>query len=236
MRRIRMRKPPHASVALPAVALAGAALLSGVPGATAATISPQTATRASAVARLSAPVLDSATIRGDNVELLWRAPSGGAAVFAIYANGDFVQRTLSPDSVTVFLASEGLSGRESFTVVAEDRAGNESPPSNAMTPRQVAGLPAPRLNRAVLANDIVTLTWAPSRTNERSGEINYLIYATNQGAEKQLVEMVQNVTTAKIPLNRDVIVLNGQETFTVVARDRTLAESPASNGLVPTRS
>jgi hypothetical protein len=232
-----MRKTPRASLALSAVALASTALLSGAPGATGATISPQTAARAAAVASLSAPTLDSATIKGDNVELLWRAPSGGADVFAIYANGDFVQRTLSPDSVTIFLASEGLSGRESYTVVAEDSAGNESSPSNAMTPRQVtaASLPAPRLNRAVLANDIVTLTWAPSRTNERSGEINYLIFANNKGAEKQLVEMAQNATTVKIPLNRDVIVLNGQETFTVVARDRTLAESPPSNGLIPTK-
>jgi hypothetical protein len=234
-----MRKTPHASLALPAVALASAALLSGVPGTTAATISPQTATRAAAVASMSAPTLHSATIKGDNVELLWTPPAGGnAADFAIYANGDFVQRTLSPDSVTIFLASEGLSGDEAYTVVAEDSAGNESRPSNAMTPRQVAAaaMPAPKLNSAVLAKDIVTLTWAPSRTDERSGEINYLIYATNKGAEKQLVEMVQNATTVKIPLNRDTIVLNGQETYTVVARDRTLAESPPSNGLIPTRS
>jgi hypothetical protein len=214
-----MRMTPHLSRrTVLAATLVGAAMLSGVPTATAAA--------------MTAPTLDSATVKGDNVELLWTPPAGGkAADFAIYADGNFVQRTLSPDSVTIFLTSEGLTGREAYAVVAEDSAGNESQPSNAMTPRPPAAMPAPRLTSAVLSKDFVTLTWAPSRTDEKSGEINYLIFANGQPAE-----MVQNVTTAKIPLIRDFTVLTGRETFTVAARDRTLAESPPSNGLVPTRN
>jgi hypothetical protein len=175
---------------------------------------------------LTAPTLTSATIKGDNVRLLWRPP-GGANNHAIYANGSFVQRTLSPDSVTIFLASHGLSGNESFTVVAEERS-DQSPPSNAQRPRPAATLPTPQLTSAVRGTGSVTLTWTPSRTTEMSGEIAYTIFADDFRAASVL-----NTTTAKVPLEQGPFVLTGREVFTVIAHDRTLAESLPSNGLVP---
>lgn len=227
-----MYRKARGAGALGAALLLGGMLLAGAPGATAATASVPAAPRAEAVATLSAPKLTSATVKGDNVVLLFTPPAGGGVFdYAIHADGAFVFRTGgAATSATVYLTAEGLTGREVYTVVAEDSALNPSPPSNGLVPVAPAELPAPHLTSASLSAGTVTLRWTASHTDEPSGVVQYYVHAN--GA---FLLGAGTGTTATFPLDGDVdYFLRGDETLTVVAHDRTLAESQPSNGLVPT--
>lgn len=243
-----MRTIPTGWRAPLAVTLLGAVRLSGTPSASAAATSTETAPRAAAVAALPAPTLDIATIKGDNVQLIWTPPAQreGVTNYGIYADGTFLFRTGgSADSALVYLASEGLTGREVFTVVAEggvasDRTPlNQSPPSNGLVPVPPATLPTPELTSAVRQGDwggTVTLTWTPSQSEQ--ADIIYSIFADGPSAPNghTLVWSVTNETTATfIAAGSDgACPLPGTEVYTVVASDRTNAESPPSNGMVAT--
>jgi len=220
---------------LGAVLVGGALLVAALPAAVAPASPPARAT-----ATPLAPTLDSATIRGDNVALIWSPPAGGGVTdHAVFANGRFLFRTLSPDIATVFLASEGLTGREVFTVAAEDAQLNSSPPSNGLAAVPPAAMPAPVLLNGVVvpANPstfkTVTLTWTASRSDQ--AVITYTVFAS-VGSNILPVASANNVTTLSfIPDScGGGCPLSGREPYTVVASDRTLAVSPASNALVPT--
>jgi hypothetical protein len=241
-----MRTIPTECQALHAVTLLGVVPLSGAPSASAATVSTDTAPQA--VVALPAPTLDIATIKGDNVQLIWTPPAQreGVTNYGIYADGTFLFRTGgSADSAPVYLASEGLTGREVFTVVAEGGVARDgtplgqSPPSNGLVPVTPATLPAPELTSAVRQGDwggIVTLTWTPSQSEQK--DIPYSIFADGPSVPNghALVWSVTNEMTATfVAVGCDgVCPLPGTEVYTVVASDRTKAESPPSNGLVAT--
>ncbi|MFI5898380.1 hypothetical protein ACIA5D_50745 [Actinoplanes sp. NPDC051513] len=215
--------------------LVAAALLVAPSAAAAAPASPRTQATAS-------PTLDSATIRGDNVVLIWSPPAGnGITDHAVFANGRFLFRTLSPDITTVFLASEGLSGGEVFTVAAEDSQLNQSPPSNGLKAVPPRVLPAPVLlsGSVVPVNPPpfvrVTLTWRASRSDQ--DVITYTIFATVNGTPRPVTsaDNVTNLTFIPDPCGPiGSCPLTGREPYTVVASDRTLAVSAASNAIVPT--
>jgi hypothetical protein len=69
----------------------------------------------------------------------------------------------------VFPTSDGLSGTEAFSLVAEDSAGNQWQRSNSRVPAPAVTLPAPVLTSAAINGDMITLTWTPSHTDEVSG-------------------------------------------------------------------
>jgi hypothetical protein len=207
-------------VGAPATLAAGAA---GEPGSQAAV----------SAGTLPAPALTDATIKGDNVALFWTPGAGDtAAQYGIYANGRFLYRTFGPERRTlVFLASLGLTGRETFTVVAEDSSLNGSAPSNGLVPVAPDPLPAPELRSAVREGDSITLTWTPSQTKEVFAPVQYDIKADGRGI---LFSVTSTTVTFPLTDPHCTYFLSGSEEFTVVARDRSLAESPPSNGLVAT--
>jgi hypothetical protein len=149
----------------------------------------------------------------------------------------------SADSTTLYLASLGLTGREVFTVAAGGDFGpdgiplNTSPQSNGLVPVAPATLPAPVLTSATDEGDFygttVTLTWTPSQSDE--AVITYRIFAPNGHLQPWLLD-VNNVTTVTFTPDAcgGACPLTGTEEYSVVATDRTMAESPRSNSLVPT--
>jgi hypothetical protein len=211
--------------------LVACALLAGVPATLPAGAAGEPGSQARA---LPAPTLTDATIKGDNVALFWRPGEGDtAAQYGVYANGRFLHRTFGPEKSTiVFLASMGLTGRETFTVAAEDSSLNSSAPSNGLVPVAPAVLPAPELRSAVREGDEITLTWTPSQTKEAFAPVQYIVQADD---EKILFSVTSTTVTFPLTDPSYTYVLSGNEKFTVVARDRSMAESPPSNGLVATR-
>jgi hypothetical protein len=222
--------------------LFGALLLFGVPGAaSAAAASPP-----GAAAALPAPVLESATIKLNRVILTWeRVADDRVTGYVIRANGRLLPhgwRTgATSDIATIdFGPGDGLTGREVYTVAAGSDFGADgiprtvSPPSNGLVPVAPGTLPAPELTDATVerfsdGSARVTLTWTPSRSEDET--IIYVIFADGQA-----VTDFANVTTATFfpDLCGGGCPLSGTETYTVKAIDRTMAESPMSNGLVPT--
>lgn len=195
-------------------------------------LNPAPAAASTSTSTLPAPTLKVATVRGDNVSLLW-TPVRGAAGFGILANGRRIFGSASTDHALVFLASEGLTGRETFSVVAEDAGLNPSPPSNGLRPVAPAVLPAPVLTSATLSPNSprLTLTWTPSRSDQDS-----IIFYTIFAFKDLHIMAVTNTTTASFDPDfcGGACPLNGTEPYLVVASDRTLAKSPPSNTLVPT--
>ena len=210
--------------------LVACALLAGAPAALAAGAAAEPGSHARA---LPAPTLTDATIKGDNVALFWTPGAGDtAAQYGIYADGRFLHRTFGPETRThVFLASMGLTGRETFTVVAEDSSLNPSAPSNGLVPVAPDALPAPELTSAVREGDEITLTWTPTPTKEAFGPVEYMIQSDR---EKILFSVTSTTVTFPMTDPFCTYFLQGDEEFTVVARDRSMSQSPRSNGLVAT--
>jgi hypothetical protein len=234
-----MRLIPALSRALIALIL-GVALLSGTPSAVALPAA-ETGTDP-----LTAPTLDFATVKGDNVQLIWSpaADSDEVDAYGVYADGEFLFRTVgTADSALVFLASEGLTGGELFTIRAE--AGHESDgtpvrqsaPSNGLVPVPPAILPAPELIRGVYdtGNGMLTLEWTPSQS-ETQDTITYNV-VVDVPFSGNIIHQVTNQTSTRFAPDScgGACPMTGHETFFVVATDRTMADSPRSNGLVPTR-
>ena len=230
-----------------AAVLLGSALLAGASG-TPATAATETSPQAEAVNALPAPTLEKATIKGDNVVLIWnRVEDESVTGYLIYANGKLLpygwRTSASADHIVLYLASLGLTGREVFTVAAGSDFGpdgipaNTSPQSNGLVPVAPATLPAPVLTSATDEGDFfgttVTLTWTASQSEEEV--ISYWIFAPNYTGQPFLLA-VDNVTT--VTFNPDACggacPLTGAEEYSVEAHDRTMAQSPRSNSLVPT--
>lgn len=217
--------------------------------------------RVGAADALTPPTLTSATRQvlsdgslGDEVELLWTPPPDVSDLrdYAVYANGKFVFRTLAYEdyartipstSATVFLTSEGLTGTEAFSLVAEDSAGNQSQPSNSLVPSRAVTLPAPVLTSAVINGDMITLTWTPSHTDEVSGTLIYTIIAdTYPDPSGCFFTSVTDATSVTVPVSNyncdgiDPTTVQPGTLMSVSARDRTFFDSsPMSNTLPATQ-
>jgi hypothetical protein len=230
----------HAGAALPL----GGVLM--VRASSAAAITPAAVTAAGVSARtahrsrssvLTAPTLTSATKSGDEVVLLFTPPASERSTrdYAIHADGRFAHRTAPPvTSTTVFLTSEGLTGRETFTLVAEDGAGNASAPSNGLVPVAPAVLAAPTMTSAVISGGRVTLKWTASHTDEVSGTLIYSIVVDGGDftAVPNSTFLTRDVTNYDRVL--PVTVRPGSQ-VTVAARDLTFfSRSPQSNAVAAT--
>jgi hypothetical protein len=243
--------------------LAGGLLICGVlvavsSGAVAtASAASTSAAGAGAADALIPPTLTSATRQvlsdgslGDEVRLVW-APSAtvsDTADYAVYANGQFVFRTGTPQDVAtltgamVFLTSEGLTGTEAFSVLAEDSAGNQSQPSNSLVPSPAVTLPAPVLTSAVINGDMITLSWQPSHTDEVSGTLIYTIIAdTYPNPNGCYFTSVTDATSITVPVTNyncdgiDPTTVRPGTLMSVSARDLTFFNtSPLSNALPAT--
>lgn len=248
--------------------LAGVLLVCGVlvtsgAVATASAASPSVATvpRTWGADALIPPTLTSATRQvlsdgslGDEVTLLWTPPPqvSNLTDYAIYANGKFVFRTLAFEdyartipstSATVFLTSEGLTGTEAFSLVAEGSAGNRSQPSNSLVPSPAVTLSAPVLTSAVIKGDMITLTWQPSHTDEVSGTLIYTIIAdAYPNPDGCFFTSVTDATSITVPVTNyncdgiDPTTVQPGTLMRVSARDRTYFDmSPLSNALPATQ-
>jgi hypothetical protein len=98
-------------------------------------------------------------------------------------------------------------------------------------------LPAPKLTGAVrqgVWGGKVTLTWTPSQSEQK--DITYSIFAEGPSVPNRhaFVSSLTNETTATFIADGcgGSCPLPGTEVYTVVASDRTKAESPPSNGMV----
>lgn len=227
---------------LAATLLLGIAFLAaGTQAATAATAEPRP--RADATGALLAPDLFSATINEErtDIALFWTpAPGDTADFYSIYADDLLVQR-LTADGPHLLLRSllihEELTGSETYTVIGDDGAGNESPPSNGLVPGPPGTLDPVELTSAALDEDAgtITLGWTPGQPIRDEFAPTGLGYTVL--ADGLAVAGTFDNTTLTFPLRDPNLLrpdLTGTETFTIVAGDLSLASSPPSNGLVPT--
>lgn len=128
--------------ALGALALAGTALLTVAPSsASAAPAAPaQAAPRTEASGTIQAPVLFGAMINAGDVWLGWPPETipEGAVYYRAFADGRFIVRFpvhAGMSTYIIHLADYGLNAKETYTLVAEDAAGNLSAPSEGRVPR-----------------------------------------------------------------------------------------------------
>jgi hypothetical protein len=186
---------------------------------------------------LTAPTLTSATKSGDEVVLLFTPSASERSTrdYAIHADGRFAYRTAPPvTSTTVFLTSEGLTGREIFTLVAEDGAGDASAPSNGLVPVAPSVLAAPTMTSAVISGGRVTLKWTASHTDEVSGTLIYSIVV--DGGDFTAIPNSTSLTRDVTNYDRvlPVTVRPGSQ-VTVAARDLTFfSRSARSNAVTAT--
>lgn len=155
--------------------LGGALLMTG-PGASAA--------EATSAAVLTPPTLTKATYDGANVVALYWNPSATADATRFYdilANGKQVEQLDAQQNGgsilggAVLLDRTGASPTATYTVVAEDTAGDKSAPSDGLVPVNQDPLPAPVLKSAVISGDTVTYSWEPTVTDAAS--VTYHIIA-----------------------------------------------------------
>jgi hypothetical protein len=180
---------------LSALILAGGALLAGAPGAFAAEAGPH-------AAALTPPTLTEATYDGDNVIGLHWDPSATAndtRFYDILADGRQVEQV---DGIVnggplrgaaVLLDRTGAAPTATFTVVAEDAAGNQSAPSNGLVPVNQAPLPKPVMTSAVISGNTVTYTWKPTVTDAPS--VTYHVIA--RGFQFATVQDATTVTASR---------------------------------------
>jgi hypothetical protein len=179
----------------------GGALLAAAPNASAATAEP-TSHFAAQVA-LTPPTLTKATYDGDNVVALYWDPSSTAndtQLYDILADGKQVEQVEAQQNgssilgCAVLLDRTGASPTATYTVVAEDSAGNKSTPSNALVPVNERPLPKPVMKSAVINGDEVTYTWGPTSTDAAS--VTYHIIARG-GYEFASAKDVTTVTASR---------------------------------------
>lgn len=165
----------------------GAMLLLGLGGATVAASPSAAATGATARAALTPPTLTAATYDGANVIGLHWEPSATAAdtrFYDILANGKQVEQVDaivnggSLRGAAVLLDRTGASPTATYTVVAEDAAGDKSAPSNGLVPVNQAPLPAPVMKSAVISGDQVTFSWEPTVTDASSVTYHVIVNGT----------------------------------------------------------
>ncbi|MBO0883604.1 MAG: hypothetical protein J2P17_25370 [Mycobacterium sp.] len=196
------------------------------------------------------PTLTSATIRSvnpDEVRLVWTPAETASKTsrYLFYGDGKYLvsqfnDGTQPPDQTNIFTRTYGTNTEAKFTVVAEDADGNVSKASNALVPVPEKTLPAPTVTSAVIQGDKITMTWTPSSTTEVSGDLTYHLFAhgspvvDGQGA----VVEVTNQTSATFgtsmlvdPVTPIVDQIKPGTPMSVIAEDRTGAQSPMSNAL-----
>jgi hypothetical protein len=122
-----------------AAALAvGGAIVFGAPAAIATTAA-QPASQARATQALPAPTMVSAVLLcgGQAISLDWTSSvSGGDIGFQVFADGRPMGATSLTSEEIPSVDAAGLTGNETFTVVATDFHGTTSPPSNGLRPTQ----------------------------------------------------------------------------------------------------
>ncbi len=159
----------------------GGALLATAPGAVAAQTKPGPTTT------LTPPTLTQATYDGNNVIGLNWDPSATAdstRFYDILADGKQVEQV---DGIVngaplrgcaVLVDRTGASPTATYTVVAEDAAGNKSAPSNGLMPVNQAPLPKPVMKSAVISGDQVTFAWNPTVTDASSVTYHVIVNGT----------------------------------------------------------
>jgi chitodextrinase len=122
--------------------------------------------------------LSAIAISSSQVNLAWTASSDaiGVAGYRVYRNGSL----LGPAATTSY-SDTTTSGSTpySYTVVAEDGAGNSSEPSSAAavtTPDTIAPQAPPGLAATILYPSTVSLTWNAASDTGGSGLSNYYVY------------------------------------------------------------
>ncbi|AZM50213.1 hypothetical protein DMB38_34485 [Streptomyces sp. WAC 06738] len=225
---------------LGAVLLLGGALLSAVPSAAAAEATPA----AAAEAELIPPTLEEAFYSDPWVKLHWE-PSATAAdteFINILADGKQVQRLDAKSDAgaagrlpvyggSVNVDTTGADPTATYTIVAEDAAGNKSAPSNGLVPiDQSVPLPAPTVTSAVIKGDDLTVTWTP--TVSEADFVNYGIVVNG----RDTFAIVGDTTS--VTGSRTFVVFENADERTVVVNEGDLITVGAldSNGLRSPRS
>jgi len=223
-----MKTTTRVARAMAVLAFAGSTLLAGASMANAAA---PAALRAEAA--LPTPHVISATVSTEIAAFVWEPVDETNVVkYAVYADGKLAVKYPAPSTWTsVWLPYVGLTGKEVFTIRAEDSAGNQSAPSNGVVPVPAAvnSLPTPTLASAVLDGGTVRLTWTPSRTEYAGCRLDYTVRADGV----PIAGAYDSATATSFPLVDPGLLyeLTGNETFTVSAVDCSLATSSQSNGL-----
>lgn len=177
----------------------GGALLAAA--STAATAEPTS--HAKATAALISPTLTKATYDGDNVVALYWDPSSTAndtQFYDVLADGRQVEQVEAQQNgssilgCAVLLDRTGASPTATYTVVAEDAAGDKSAPSNGLVPVNERPLPKPVMKTAVINGDEVTYTWGATSTDAPS--VTYHIIARG-GYEFASAKDVTTVTASR---------------------------------------
>lgn len=112
------------------------------------------------------------------------ATADNTRFYDILANGTQVEQVDgivngSPlRGASVLLDSTGAWPTATYTVVAEDAAGNKSAPSNGLVPVNQAPLPAPVMKSAVISGDKVTFSWQPTVTDASSVTYHVIVNGT----------------------------------------------------------
>jgi hypothetical protein len=231
---MNMRSPITRGLGAVLLLWLGSALLAAAPGAVAAT---------SRAVALTPPTLTEATYDGDNVIGLGWEPSATAdntRFYDILADGTQVEQV---DGIVngaplrgcaVLLDRTGASPTATYTVVAEDAAGNKSAPSNGLVPVNQDPLPKPVMKSAVISGDTVTYTWEPTVTDAPS--VTYHVIARG-GYEFASVENQTTVTanrTISIDTGPTGVVtqtLQPGDSVQVYAVDSNGERSPYSNAV-----
>lgn len=214
----------------------GGALLATAPGAAAA----------SRAATLSPPTLTEATYDGDNVIGLHWDPSATAdstRFYDILADGKQVEQF---DGIVngaplrggaVLVDRTGASPTATYTVVAEDSAGNKSAPSNGLVPVNQAPLPKPVMKSAVISGNTVTYTWAPTVTDAPSVTYNVIAWGGYQFASVKDQTTVTASRTISIDTGPTGVVtqtLQPGDSVQVYAVDSNGERSPYSDAIEAT--
>jgi hypothetical protein len=222
-------------------------LLVGLGGAL-LTVAPAAVAQARSGAALTPPALTEATYDGDNVIGLGWDPSATAdntRFYDILANGKQVEQVdgivngAPLRGAAVLLDSTGASPTATYTVVAQDTAGNKSAPSNALVPVNQAPLPQPVMKSAVISGDKVTYTWEPTVTDAPS--VTYHVIA--RGGYEFATVTDQTTVTANRSISIDTgptgIVtetLQPGDSVQVYATDSNGERSPYSNAIDATEN
>jgi hypothetical protein len=212
----------------------GGALLAAAPGAVAAT---------SRAVALTPPTLTEATYDGDNVIGLYWDPSATAdntRFYDILANGTQVEQLDAQQNGgsifggAVLLDRTGASPTATYTVVAEDTAGDKSAPSNGLVPVNQDPLPKPVMKSAVISGDTVTYAWGPTVTDAPS--VTYHVIARG-GYEFASVTDQTTVTASRTisidtgPTGVVTQTLQPGDSVQVYAVDSNGERSPYSNAV-----
>lgn len=222
----------------------GAVLLLGLGGALVAAGPSAAATKAkSGAATLTPPTLTEATYDGSNVVGLHWEPSATAndtRFYDILANGTQVEQVdgivngAPLRGAAVLLDRTGASPTATYTVVAEDAAGNKSAPSNGLVPVNQAPLPAPLMKSAVISGDQVTFSWGPTSTDASSVTYHVIVngsYEFGTAKDQTSVTTSRTISIDTGPTGTVTKTIQPGDSVVVYAVDSNGERSPWSNAV-----